>query len=60
MCLINTYRVQDEVRNLKKQKLELELRIKDQEEELDDMAGQVQIQLDSSTLKNPSSKCCGP
>jgi hypothetical protein len=29
------------VRNLKKQKLELELRIKDQEEELDDMAGQV-------------------
>jgi hypothetical protein len=37
---------QDEVRNLKKQKLELELRVKDQEEELDDMAGQV-----SSTQK---------
>jgi len=29
------------VRILKKQKMELELRLKDQEEELDDLAGQV-------------------
>jgi hypothetical protein len=37
----NYFYVKDEVRILKKQKMDLELRLKDQEEELDDLAGQV-------------------
>merc|ERR1712079_695993 len=34
---------EDEFRGLKKLKLEYEMKLKDQEEELDDMAGQIQI-----------------
>merc|ERR1711913_203096 len=36
-------KIEEEVATLKKAKHELELRIKDQEEELDDLAGQVQM-----------------
>merc|ERR1711860_328099 len=34
---------EDEFRSLKKLKLEYEMKLKDQEEELDDMAGQIQM-----------------
>ena len=40
----------EEVRRMKKERMELELKLKDQEEELDDMAGQVQM-LEGSRTK---------
>merc|ERR1719318_1908664 len=41
---------EEEVRRLKREKMELELKVKDQEEELDDLAGQVQM-LEGSRTK---------